>query len=118
VRTLSECLAEAGNDITIQTNLLESRLLAGDAGALRRFRAASTAHLDPARLLRGQAPRTEAPAWPVRRPRPAAGTQLKESPGGLRDVADHVWVCRPPDCRRIFRRRWRAGLLRPAKPAC
>ena len=40
MRTVDECVAEAPSDVTVQTALLESRLLAGDAAALRRLPAA------------------------------------------------------------------------------
>ncbi|MEK9825355.1 MAG: nucleotidyltransferase domain-containing protein, partial [Methylotenera sp.] len=37
VRSLEECISEAEKDVTVQTNLLESRLLAGDEDIYQRF---------------------------------------------------------------------------------
>src|SRR5262249_62095495 len=37
VRTIDECVAVAAADVTVQTNLLEARLLAGQRGLFQRF---------------------------------------------------------------------------------
>src|SRR3954471_6333776 len=47
VRTLSECIAQAQSDVTVQTSLLESRLLNGDAALYRKFRLRFEETLDP-----------------------------------------------------------------------
>ncbi|NCU95573.1 MAG: bifunctional uridylyltransferase/uridylyl-removing protein, partial [Betaproteobacteria bacterium] len=46
VRTVHECLEAARSDITVQTNLLESRWLAGNRTLFERFRAAHAAAMD------------------------------------------------------------------------
>ncbi|MES2886280.1 MAG: [protein-PII] uridylyltransferase [Pseudomonadota bacterium] len=96
VRTVDECARIAAEDLTVITNLLESRLLTGDA----------TLH---AQLLRDTAPDK---LWPVsaffkakleeQRRRHAkyddTGYKLepnvKESPGGLRDIHTIAWVAK------------------------
>lgn len=96
VRTVEECARIAAEDLTVITNLLESRLLTGDA----------TLHAD---LLRDTAPDR---LWPVadffrakleeQRRRHAkyddTGYKLepnvKESPGGLRDIHTIAWVAK------------------------
>ncbi|MES2683040.1 MAG: [protein-PII] uridylyltransferase [Pseudomonadota bacterium] len=96
VRTVDECARIAAEDLTVITNLLESRLLTGDA----------TLH---AQLLRDTAPDQ---LWPVagfftakleeQRRRHAkyddSGYKLepnvKESPGGLRDIHTIAWVAK------------------------
>jgi UTP:GlnB (protein PII) uridylyltransferase len=46
VRTIEQCLSEARQDITVQTNLLEARWVAGSKPLFRRFDATVHAHLD------------------------------------------------------------------------
>ena len=47
VRTLSECLSEAAKDVTVQTALLESRCITGEAALAQTFKTAFMAELDP-----------------------------------------------------------------------
>jgi [protein-PII] uridylyltransferase len=92
VRRLSECLTEAAGDITIQTNLLESRLLIGDKELYARHRREFTAHLDPVAFF--EAKRLEQRNRHGRFADRALLLEpnLKESPGGLRDVQTAGWV--------------------------
>ncbi len=94
VRTVEECVAEAAKDITVITNLLEARLLTGDAELF----GAMQATLTPDKI------------WPVKeffeakkaeqqarhRKYDDTGYKLepnvKESPGGLRDIQTIGWV--------------------------
>ncbi|NTV95760.1 MAG: [protein-PII] uridylyltransferase [Thiobacillus sp.] len=111
VRRLSECLTEAAGDITIQTNLLESRLLAGDRGLYARYRKDFEAHLDPYAFF--EAKRLEQRNRHGRFADRALLLEpnLKESPGGLRDVQTAGWVSRAAGLPADFRGLARAGLM-------
>ena len=91
-RTSTQCVSEAAQDITVETNLLEARYLDRQAcfGA-RVFRARSHATLDQS-VLRGEAGRAAATAWAVRRTADNLEPNVKESPGGLRDLANIIWI--------------------------
>lgn len=96
VRSLQECINEAERDITIATNLMESRLLAGPQALYETLRAAT----GPARI------------WPSRRFFEAKWQEqiarhtkyhdtaynlepnVKEGPGGLRDIQMIGWVAK------------------------
>ena len=52
VRTLSECMAEAAGDITIETTLLENRWLIGNAQLHTALNQQLEAHIDPVAFLR------------------------------------------------------------------
>ena len=54
VRTVDECLSEASGDITIETNLLENRLIAGDAAPWRRLSALLERQRDPLAFFEGK----------------------------------------------------------------
>lgn len=94
VRSLSECLIESAQDITIQTNLLESRWLAGDRRLLQQMQKALDEQIDPAAFFQAK--------WLEQRVRHGRHTDvalllepnLKESPGGLRDMQTLIWVAR------------------------
>ncbi|MBK6743476.1 MAG: [protein-PII] uridylyltransferase [Hydrogenophilales bacterium] len=94
VRTLAACLEEAANDITIRTNMLDARLLAGSRGLYRQFRQGFDATLDPLAFL--DAKRLEQQHRHGRFADRALLLEpnLKESPGGLRDIQTVVWVFR------------------------
>ena len=93
-RTVAECIAQAKQDITVQTNLLESRLLCGNPATFEAFRAAFGPVLDPkafceAKLLEQQQRhvRFNDAAYSLE-------PNLKESPGGLRDLQVILWIAR------------------------
>ncbi|WP_232504395.1 [protein-PII] uridylyltransferase [Sulfuricella denitrificans] len=93
VRTLPECLEEA-KDITVQTNLLEARFLAGNRTLFQRFTVAAQENLNAqdffeAKLLEQQRryARFHDTAYNLE-------PNLKESPGGLRDLQNILWVSR------------------------
>jgi [protein-PII] uridylyltransferase len=93
-RTVDECVSEGAQDITVQTNLLEARLLAGDRALFARFEQAVREALDPkaffeAKLLEQQQRHTRFndTAYNLE-------PNIKESPGGLRDLTNILWICR------------------------
>lgn len=96
VRSVEDCVAESGKDITVITNLMEARFLTGDRELFDRMQA----QLTPDRV------------WPVAeffrakkaeqqaryRKYDDTGYKLepnvKESPGGLRDIHTIAWVAK------------------------
>ena len=54
VRTVDECVALAESDVTVQTALLESRLLGGDRKIFAAFQKATTAAMDAKAFLRAK----------------------------------------------------------------
>ncbi len=94
VRTISECLAEAEKDVTIQTALLESRLIAGDATLHADFQQRFRSAMDPkaffiAKTLELRQRHTKFENTPY-----ALEPNCKESPGGLRDLQVILWVAK------------------------
>lgn len=96
VRTLEECISHAREDITVATSLMESRLLAGDAGLFRALRGAT----GPAQIWPSQ--EFFAAKWREQQERHAKyhdtayklEPNVKEGPGGLRDIQMIGWVAK------------------------
>ncbi|HSD59822.1 MAG TPA: [protein-PII] uridylyltransferase, partial [Burkholderiales bacterium] len=94
VRTVDQCLEEAARDVTVRTNLLEARMLAGSPSLFQGFAESIRSALDPvafasAKLLEQQ----------QRHARQQDATynlepNIKESPGGLRDLQTVLWIAR------------------------
>jgi [protein-PII] uridylyltransferase len=94
VRTVSECVAESAKDVTIQTSLLESRLITGAAALFKKFGKAYRACLNPqafytAKTLEAQQRHTKFEDTPY-----ALEPNCKESPGGLRDLQLILWLAK------------------------
>ena len=94
VRSVAECVAEAESDVTIQTSLLESRLITGDSKLYKRFLKAFIAALDPqaffiAKTLEMRQRHAKFEDTPY-----ALEPNCKESPGGLRDLQVILWVAK------------------------
>lgn len=94
VRTIEECQTEAQRDVTVQTTLLEARLLAGSRRLYARFGKAMQSCLDvpyfiKAKLLEQQQRHTRFndTAYNLE-------PNIKESPGGLRDLQNLLWISR------------------------
>ena len=114
-RSIADCLAEASNDATIRTSLLDARLLAGDAalfaefaaafragchdGSAERYLAAKTAERHARHGRYGDSPFVVEP-------------NIKEGRGGLRDLQTLYWMARY-----VFDTRTMAELAAPDGPA-
>ena len=94
VRSLEQCAEEALKDVTIATSLLEARWLAGSRGLLRRFDAEVRGTIEPlgfyeAKRLEQMQRHTKYQDTPF-----SLEPNLKESPGGLRDLHVLRWVAK------------------------
>jgi [protein-PII] uridylyltransferase len=94
VRTIDECLQAAQADITVQTALLESRLVTGSRTLRREFDQRFTAQLDAldfftAKRLEMRQRHAKYEDTPY-----ALEPNCKESPGGLRDLQIILWTAR------------------------
>jgi [protein-PII] uridylyltransferase len=115
VRTLEECREEAARDVTVLTSLLEARLV---AGSRRQFEAFSRAVVDvvdreayfQAKVLEQQQRHVKYNETPY-----SLEPNVKESPGGLRDLHVVLWIARAAG----YGTRWselaRRGLLTSAE---
>jgi [protein-PII] uridylyltransferase len=94
VRTLSDCLSEAEKDVTVQTALLESRLITGSVQLTQNFQSAYRQAMDPkaffvAKTLELRQRHTKFEDTPY-----SLEPNCKESPGGLRDLQVILWVAK------------------------
>jgi [protein-PII] uridylyltransferase len=92
VRTVEECVALAAADVTVQTTLLEARLLAGNRGLFSRFDKRVGDALDPPAFL--QAKLLEQQQRHMRYAETNLEPNIKESAGGLRDLQTVLWIAR------------------------
>ena len=94
VRTVKECVEEAKKDITVQTNLLEARFLAGNTGLYQEFDRQFETLIDPQRFF--EAKIQEQAQRHARFNDTAYNLEpnIKESPGGLRDLQNVLWIAR------------------------
>lgn len=115
VRTVEVCIAEADADITVETNLLEARFVWGAAALFdefgRRFRARFDAqHFFDGKLAEQQArhARFDDSAYKLE-------PNLKDSPGGLRDLHTIHWLAQACGIAGGWNGIARAGLLTRAE---
>jgi [protein-PII] uridylyltransferase len=94
VRTIEECETEMANDVTIRTSLLENRLLAGSRSLYDRFCRRFGASLDVRAFFEAKA--LEQQQRHLRHQDTAYNLEpnVKESPGGLRDLQTVIWIAR------------------------
>ncbi|MDP3539501.1 MAG: [protein-PII] uridylyltransferase [Azonexus sp.] len=92
VRTVQECLNEAAKDITVQTALLEARLLTGNKKLFVTFEKRLRGNLDP--LVFFEAKRLEQQERYLRFNETPYSLEpnCKDSPGGLRDLQVIFWI--------------------------
>ena len=94
VRTVQECLDEAAGDISVQTALVEARLLTGNENLFATFQKRLRGNLDP--LLFYERKRLEQQERHLRFNETPYSLEpnFKEAPGGLRDLQVIFWVAR------------------------
>jgi len=92
VRTVAECLAEAAQDVTVQTNLTEARWVAGDKGLFARFALVVKDALDPRVFLEAKVLEQQQRHNRFQETAYNLEPNLKEGPGGLRDLINILWI--------------------------
>ncbi len=111
VRTVRGCSEAAAGDVTIQTTLLESRHLAGSRALLRKLTAALERELNAAEFLKGKILEQEQRHAKHQDAAYALEPNLKEAPGGLRDLQTIQWIARACGLGWRWRQLQRRGLL-------
>jgi [protein-PII] uridylyltransferase len=111
VRTVAECADLAAQDLTVQTSLLEARLLSGDRRLFRRFVSRMCEVLDPSEFL--QAKQLEQQQRHARFQETNLEPNIKESAGGLRDLHNILWIARAADIGKTWRELARRGVITP-----
>ncbi|HZX33125.1 MAG TPA: [protein-PII] uridylyltransferase [Rhodocyclaceae bacterium] len=92
VRTIEECLNEAAADITVETALIESRLLAGNAKLFKEFRKKLGAMLDPLAFFEAKRLEQQERYLRFNETPYSVEPNCKDSPGGLRDLQVIFWI--------------------------
>ncbi|HEX2565213.1 MAG TPA: [protein-PII] uridylyltransferase, partial [Burkholderiales bacterium] len=111
VRTVEECIEAAAQDITINTSLRESRYLAGSRRLFEALLAEMAARSDVPSFLQAKKLEQEQRYAKHQDSPYALEPNVKESPGGLRDLQVIQWIARASG----IGKRWKdfvpAGLL-------
>ncbi len=92
VRTVEECIELSVQDVTVQTNLLEARLLAGNRKLFARFQKEFARSLDPQQFCKAK--RLEQELRHERYRDTNLEPNLKEVAGGLRDLHTILWIAK------------------------
>ena len=92
VRNLRECLAEANNDATVQTNLLEARLLVGNRAQFKQFLNAIEQGLSASLFLAAKTREQDNRHAKFNDTAYSLEPNIKESPGGMRDLHSILWI--------------------------
>jgi [protein-PII] uridylyltransferase len=94
VRTVEGCVEAAAKDITVRTALLESRYLAGSRRLFRGLTQALGRSLDPVAFFKAKKLEQEQRHAKHQDSPYSLEPNLKESPGGLRDLQVIQWIAR------------------------
>src|SRR4029079_9718429 len=115
VRTVDECVAEMAADATVRTSLLEHRILAGSRVMCAAFTQMFERTLDVRAFYAAKA--LEQQQRHLRHHDAAYNLEpnVKESPGGLRDLQTVVWIARASALGRSWRELARNGLMTSAE---
>ena len=92
VRTVEECVDEAAGDVTIQTALLESRLIDGDLALFAQMQQRFRSLLHPRAFFTAKVLEMRQRHNKFDNTAYALEPNCKESPGGLRDLHTILWV--------------------------
>ncbi|TMH42835.1 MAG: [protein-PII] uridylyltransferase [Betaproteobacteria bacterium] len=111
VRTVEGCVAAAKDDVTIRTTLLESRYLCGSRALYRRLERALAEALDPVAFFKAKKLEQEQRHAKHQDTPYSLEPNLKEAPGGLRDLQVIQWIARAAGIGRRWRELVAQGLI-------
>jgi [protein-PII] uridylyltransferase len=94
IRTVDECMSESKADITVQTSLLEARLISGDQALFNELERRYAAALDPQAFFQAKMAEMRLRHAKYEDTAFSLEPNCKESPGGLRDLQAILWVAK------------------------
>ena len=113
VRKVTECVEEASRDVTVQTSMVECRLIAGSRSQYNRLVSALAEAMNPKAFfvaktleMRQRHQRQENTPY-------ALEPNCKEAPGGLRDLHIILWVAKAAGLGKSWDELGRKGLATP-----
>ena len=110
IRTVGECMSES-SDVTVQTNLLEARLIAGNRDLFNEMRETLSTHLSRRAFYLAKSEEQEKRHQRFLDADYNLEPNLKESPGGLRDLQSLMWIARASGFGGTLRELAKAGLI-------
>jgi len=113
VRTVAECVEEATKDVTVMTSLLEARQLAGNRGLFARFDRARRECLDPQAFFKAKRLEQEQRHTKFQDSPYSLEPNLKEAPGGLRDLQVILWISHACGLGNSWKELAQRGLITP-----
>jgi [protein-PII] uridylyltransferase len=113
VRNVDECAAEAARDVTVQTALLESRLVHGPRKLFAALQERLAADMDPRAFLRAKTLEMSQRHTKYEDTPYSLEPNCKESPGGLRDLQVLLWVARAAGLGRSWAELAANGIVTP-----
>jgi len=117
VRTPAQCVEEAGKDITVQTALVESRLLAGNSSNFKSLNSSLKNLLEVKTFFRKKTLELRQRHAKYQETPYSLEPNCKESPGGLRDLHVILWVCRAANLGNSWAEMAKKGLITPFEAA-
>lgn len=111
IRTVDECMSESQADITVQTSLLEARLVCGNQALFDEMQVRYNAAMDPqaffqAKMLEMKQRHAKYEDTPF-----SLEPNCKESPGGLRDLQVILWMVKAAGLASSWRTLATGGLI-------
>jgi [protein-PII] uridylyltransferase len=94
IRTIDECLTEAAADITVQTSLLEARLIYGSKAHFKDLQNRCTESMDARAFFQDKILELRQRHVKYENTPYSLEPNCKESPGGLRDLQVILWVAK------------------------
>ncbi|RZJ84974.1 MAG: bifunctional uridylyltransferase/uridylyl-removing protein, partial [Massilia sp.] len=111
IRTVDECLVESRADITVQTSLLEARLVTGDAPLFEELRRRHREALDPQAFFQAKTAEMRLRHAKYEYTAFSLEPNVKESPGALRDLQVIMWVAKAAGLAESWSQMARAKLI-------
>lgn len=111
IRTVDECMVESKADITVQTSLLEARLVCGNADLFAQLQQRYDAAMDPQAFFQAKTAEMRQRHAKYEDTAFSLEPNCKESPGGLRDLQVILWVAKAAGLANSWRTLATGGLI-------
>lgn len=115
IRTVEECLGESAADITVQTSLLEARLVTGNRKLFQFLQDRHKAAINPQAFFQAKTLEMRQRHVKYEDTPYSLEPNCKESPGGLRDLQVILWVAKAAGLGDSWRKLAERGLITPTE---